>query len=159
MTPRDRLAQDLAALLPGCHVTADGASRIRIGFPGIGMNGAAAAFLAVSKSGRRVEACDFQGRAPVDAISSPVVTAGAAAEIAVGSIIGRLWNVSSPTIADLERLSALGFAHKVPALVTRALRRLDHDRAENAEQIRAKQDLDTRLAAEQDAYRSLLETP
>ena len=155
MTPRDRLAQDLAAMLPGCHVTADGASRIRIGVPGIGMNGAAA-FLAVSKSGRRVEACDSQGRAPVDAISSPVVTAGAAADIAVDSIIGRLWSVSPPTLDALERLSVLGFAYKVPALVARALRRLDRERAENAEQIRAKQDLDTALAAEQDAYRALV---
>ena len=51
MTPRDRLAQDLAALLPGCAVTTDGPARIKVELPG----DAEPRYVAVSRDGTKVD--------------------------------------------------------------------------------------------------------
>jgi len=61
MTPRDTLAADLATLLPGCAVTADGASRIRIDIPG----DAEPRYVAVSRDGTKVDRyANAESRAP-----------------------------------------------------------------------------------------------
>jgi hypothetical protein len=61
MTPRDTLAADLATLLPGCAVTADGPARIRIDIPG----DAEPRYVAVSRDGTRVDArANAESRAP-----------------------------------------------------------------------------------------------
>ncbi len=60
-TPRDTLAADLATLLPGCAVTLDGASRIRIDIPG----DAAPRYVAVSRDGTKVDRyANAESRAP-----------------------------------------------------------------------------------------------
>ena len=84
MTYRDRLAQELATVLPGCHGEEDGVNRIRVHFPDIGV-----IYLAVSKSGRVVEPCGAQGRAPKDLPAGRPVTAQDAAQIAVSGLIKR----------------------------------------------------------------------
>ena len=154
MTPRDRLAADLAALLPGCHVAEDGVSRIHIHFPDIGV-----IYLAVSKSGRVVEPCDSQGRAPKDVPVGRLVTAQDAAQIAVGGLIKRLWQWSSPEPRHLEQLAALGFADRVPDLARSALARIDRRRVVIAEEIAERQKQDAAIAAKASAYLALVVTP
>lgn len=151
MTYRDHLAQDLAALLPGCHVEEDGVSRIRIHFPGLGV-----ICLAVSKSGRVVESCDAQGRAPKDLPAGNLVTAQDAAQIAVGGFIKRQWQWSAPEPRHLEQLAALGFADRVPDLVRSALARIDRRRTEIAVEIAERQKQDADLAVKASAYRALV---
>lgn len=151
MTPRDRLAADLAALLPGCHVSEDGTSRIRIHFPEIGV-----IYLAVSKSGRVVEACGDGGRAPKDVPAGRLVTAQAAAQITVYGLIKRLWQWSAPTPHHLEQLAALGFADRVPALAQSALDRVNRCRAVLAEEIADRQKQDADLAVKAAAYLALV---
>ena len=61
MTPRDTLAADLATLLPGCAVTADGPARIRIDIPG----DAEPRYVAVSRDGTKVDRyANAESRAP-----------------------------------------------------------------------------------------------
>ena len=61
MTPRDRLAQDLAALLPGCAVPTDGPARIKVEIPG----DAAPRYVAVSRDGTKVDRyANAESRAP-----------------------------------------------------------------------------------------------
>lgn len=154
MTPRDRLAQELSALVPGCHVSEDFTSRIRIHFPEIGV-----VYLAVSKSGRVVEACDAGGRAPKDVPVGRLVTAQAAAQIAVDGLVKRLWQWSAPTPHHLEQLAALGFADRVPDLARLAIDRVNRRRAVLAEEIADRQKQDADLAVKAAAYLSLLEKP
>ena len=60
-TPRDTLAADLATLLPGCAVTADGPARIRIDIPG----DAEPRYVAVSRDGTKVDRyANAESRAP-----------------------------------------------------------------------------------------------
>jgi hypothetical protein len=151
MTYRDRLAQELAILLPGCHVAEDGVSRIRIHFPEIGV-----IYLAVSKSGRVVESCDAQGRAPKDLPAGRLVTAQDAAQTAVGGLIRRQWQWSAPEPRHLEQLAALGFADRVPDLARSALARIDRRRAEIALDIAERQKQDADLAVKAEAYRALV---
>ena len=151
MTYRDRLAQDLAALLPGCHVEESGASRIHIGFPNIGV-----IYLAVSKSGRVVAACDAQGRPPKDLPAGRLVTAQDAAQLAVDGLVKRQWQWSAPEPRHLEQLAALGFADRVPDLARSALARIDRRRAEIAEEIAGQQKQDADLAVKASAYRALV---
>ena len=157
MTPRDYLVQDLAAFLHGCHVSRHGSVRIRIGFPGLGAHGEVETYLAVSKSGRRVVACDSQGRAPADTGTEvSVVDEASAAGIAIESVIRKCWVTSMPSLRQLEVLAALGFDHEVPELARKAAVRLDRERVEVAEKIKALQALDSKLACEADAYRALM---
>ena len=160
MTPRDRLAQDLAAMLPGCHVTADGPARIRINVPNLDV-----VFLAVSKTGRRVEACDREGRAPQDTrFTDDRVPCGADVLKTVFHVMrSKRWHYKAPTLLELEALAAAGFAHEVPDLVKHAVGLIEGERkrkAVEAETLRQKvatlDALDTALAAEQDAYRALV---
>ena len=150
-TPRDTLAADLATLLPGCHVAADGASRIHIGFPNIGV-----IYLAVSKSGRIIAVCDAQGRPPKDLPAGRLVTAQDAAQLAVDGLVKRLWQWSAPEPRHLEQLAALGFADRVPDLARRALARISRRRAEIAEEIAGRQKQDADLAVKASAYRALV---
>ena len=61
MSPRDTLAADLATLLPGCAVTADGPARIRIDIPG----DAEPRYVAVSRDGTKVDRyANAESRAP-----------------------------------------------------------------------------------------------
>ena len=154
MTPRDRLAQELAALLPGCHVEESGLCRIRVGFPDIGVS-----YLAVSKSGRVVEVCNDGAKAPKDTPAGRPVTAQAAAQIAVDGLIMRRWQWSAPEPHHLEQLAALGFADRVPALARSAIDRVTRARARLAEEIADRQKQDADLAVKAVAYLSLLEKP
>ena len=150
MTPRDRLAQELAALLPGCHVSADGSARIRVHFPDIGT-----VLLAVSKSGSVVEPCNEGGRATRDNPRAKPVCAADAAQIAVERLVRR-WVSYSPTPYHLEQLAALGFADRVPDLARSALDRVTHARARLAEEIAERQEQDADLAVKAAAYRALV---
>ena len=150
MTPRDRLAQDLAALLPGCHVSEDGAARIRIHFPDIGTM-----LLAVSKSGSVVEVCNEGGRATRDNPRATPVGAADAAQIAVDRLVRR-WASYSPTPHHLEHLAALGFADRVPDLARSAIDRVNRARAHLAEEIADRQKQDADLAVKAAAYRALV---
>ena len=64
MTPRDTLAADLATLLPGCAVTADGPARIKVEIPG----DAEPRYVAVSRDGTKVDRyANAESRAPQNA--------------------------------------------------------------------------------------------
>ncbi len=152
MSPRDRLAQDLATLLPGCRIEESGLCRIRIFFPDIGVT-----YLAVSKSGRVVAVCDSQGRAPKDnPAGGRLVTAQAAAQVAVDGLVTRLWQWSAPEPRHLEQLAALGFADRVPDLARSALARVDRARARLAEEIADRQKQDADLSVKASAYLALV---
>ena len=162
-TPRDTLAADLATLLPGCAVTPDGASRIRVNAPNLD-----AVFLAVSKTGRRVEACDREGRAPVDTqwTDKGVLRGADVLKIVFHAMRSKRWFYKAPTLLELEALTAAGFAHEVPDLVKHAVGIIDSERKRMTtasdvlrQKIADYAKIDERLAAEQDAYRALLETP
>jgi hypothetical protein len=163
MSPRDTLAADLATLLPRCAVTADGPARIRITVPNLDV-----VFLAVSKTGRRVEPCDSQGKAPVDTqwTDNGVLRGADVLRTVFHVMRSKRWHYKAPTLLELEALAAAGFAHEVPDLVKHAVGILEHERkrkAIDAESLRQKvaalDALDVTLSADQDAYRALLETP
>ena len=101
MTPRDRLAQDLAAMLPGCHVTADGPARIRIDIPG----DAEPRYVAVSRDGTRVDRyANAESRAPQnDRLNAHPI----AADEIVGSILARARPRTIDGQIDLDSLRLL----------------------------------------------------
>ena len=163
ITPRDTLAADLATLLPGCAVTADGPARIRVNVPNLDV-----VFLAVSKTGRRVETCDRDGRAPVDTqwTDKGVLRGADVLKTVFHAMRSKRWHYKAPTLLELEALAAAGFAHEVPDLVKHAVGIIEGERKRKAieaatlrQKVATLDALDATLAAEQDAYRALLETP
>lgn len=153
-SPRDRLAEGLAALLPACAVTPIRGCLIRIDFPGLGL-----VYLAVSKAGRAVEACDERGKAPADpTLPMPKVTAEQAIQIAVDGLIKRCWRYSKPTLRELDALAANGFTDRVPALAARAVAKITAEEQRTAEQIESLQALAATLAAERAAYAALVKS-
>ena len=152
MTPRDRLAQELSVVLPGCHVSKDGVGRIRVHFPDIGT-----VLLAVSKSGSVVEACGEGSRASRDNPGAKPVCAADAAQIAVNALVRR-WASYSPEPHHLEQLAVLGFADRVPDLARSALVRVNRLRAQIAEEIAERQKQDADLAVNAEAYRALVKS-
>ena len=162
-SPRDTLAADLATLLPGCAVTTDGPARIRVNVPNLDV-----VFLAVSKTGRRVEVCDREGRAPVDTqwTDKGVLRGADVLKTVFHAMRSKRWFYKAPTLLELEALAAAGFAHEVPDLVKHAVGIIEGERkrmttASDAlrQKIADYAKIDERLAAEQDAYRALLVTP